>query len=102
MSGGVFDPPLRVLELIATRAADAERGTKVWLNSADAKMRTITDGELVWVYGPRRHDLAVVAIDERIPFGHCVLRDVAGASPSELVTIRKVDTEPTSGRAHYA
>ena len=102
MSGGVFDPPLRVLELIATRASDPERGTKVWLNPDDARLRTITDKELVWVYGPRRHDLAEVAIDARIPFGHCVLRDVAGASPSELVKIRKVDTEPPSGRAQYA
>jgi hypothetical protein len=102
VSGGTFDPALRVLELIATRAADPERGPKIWISGADARMRVLTDRELVWVYGPRRHDLAEVGLDDAIPFGHCVLRDVAGASPSELVTIRKVDTEPPSGTTRNA
>jgi anaerobic selenocysteine-containing dehydrogenase len=97
-----FNPPLRVLQLIATRRTDPERGTKVWMRSGDARMRTLSDGELVWVYGPRRHDLAEVAVDDAIPPGHCVLRDVAGASPSELVTIRKLDTDSPSGGARRA
>ena len=97
-----FNPPLRVLELIATSAADPERGPMVLMNARDARMRTLTDGELVWVYGPRRHDLTVVKLDDAVPAGVCVLRDVFGASPSELVTIRKVDTDTPRGGARNA
>ena len=76
-----FNPPLRVLELIVTRATDPERGPMVWMNGKDARMRTLTDGELVWVYGPRRHDLTTLHVDDKIPAGACVLHDVFGASP---------------------
>ena len=88
-----FNPPLRVLQLIATQATDPERGPMVWLNAHEARMRTLSHGELVWVYGPRRHDLTVLQVDEAVPTGACVLRDVFGASASEMVTIRKVDTD---------
>jgi len=88
-----FNPPLRVLQLIATQATDPERGPMVWLNAHEARMRTLSHGELVWVYGPRRHDLTVLQVDEAVPAGACVLRDVFGASASEMVTIRKVDTD---------
>jgi len=94
-----FNPPLRVLELIATQAKDPERGPMVWMNAHEARMRTLSDGELVWVYGPRRHDLTVVHVDDAVPAGAVVLRDVFGASPSELVTIRKVDTDTPRGGA---
>ena len=99
---GTFNPPLRVLQLIATRRSDPERGTKVWMHGAEARLRTLSDGELVWVYGPRRHELAVLAVDDEVPRGACILRDVAGASPSEVITIRKVDTDTPSGRARNA
>ena len=88
-----YNPPLRVVELIATRHGDAERGPAVWLHPAEATLRLIMDGELVWVYGPRRHELATTHVDESVPRGSVVLRDVVGASPSELVTITKVDTD---------
>ena len=81
--------PLRVAGLIATRAGDAERGTEVRLRSDDARMRLISDGELVWVHGPRRHELATVRIDDTLPRGDVILRDVAGASPSEVITLVK-------------
>jgi anaerobic selenocysteine-containing dehydrogenase len=90
---GPFNPPLRVARLIATKRKDPERGTKVWMNREEAEVRLLTDGELVWVYGPRRHELAVLTIDEKVKRGECVLRDVAGASPSEIVTIVKVSTD---------
>jgi hypothetical protein len=49
------------------------------------------------VYGPRRHELAPLAIDDRIPRGHVVLRDIAGALPSEVVTIVKPNTDARTG-----
>jgi anaerobic selenocysteine-containing dehydrogenase len=81
--------PLRVARLIATRAGDAERGTQVRMRADDARMRLIEDGELVWVHGPRRQELATVRIDDSLPRGDVILRDVAGASPSEIITLVK-------------
>jgi anaerobic selenocysteine-containing dehydrogenase len=81
--------PLRVARLIATRAGDAERGTQVRMRADDARMRLIEDGELVWVHGPRRQELATVRIDDTLPRGDVILRDVAGASPSEIITLVK-------------
>ncbi len=81
--------PLRVARLIATRAGDAERGTEVRMRMDDARMRLIEDGELVWVHGPRRQELATVRIDDSLPRGDVILRDVAGASPSEIITLVK-------------
>ena len=83
------DAPLRVAQLIATRSGDAERGTQVRMRSDDARSRLISDGELVWVLGPRRQELATVRIDDSLPRGDVVLRDVAGASPSEIITLVK-------------
>ena len=59
----------------------------------DAQARLLTDGELAWVYGPRRHELATVAIDEQVPRGDVVLRDLVGASPSEIVRVVKPDLD---------
>ncbi len=81
--------PLRVARLIATRAGDTERGTQVRMRADDARMRLIEDGELVWVHGPRRQELATVRIDDTVPRGDVILRDVAGASPSEIITLVK-------------
>jgi anaerobic selenocysteine-containing dehydrogenase len=86
---GTHNPPLRVAQLIATRSGDAERGPEVRLRSDDARMRLISDGELVWIHGPRRHELATARIDDTLPRGDVVLRDVAGASPSEIITLVK-------------
>ncbi len=93
-----FNPPLRVIDFIATRPTDPERGTMVWMCGEDARLRILTEGELVWVYGPRRHELATLAIDDGIPRGHVVLRDIAGTLPSEVVTIVKPNTDARTGR----
>ena len=85
----VHNPPLRVAQLIATRSGDTERGPEIRLRSDDARMRLVSDGELVWVHGPRRQELATAHIDDSLPRGDVVLRDVAGASPSEIITIVK-------------
>jgi anaerobic selenocysteine-containing dehydrogenase len=92
---------LRVSDLIATRASDAERGPAVYLNPADARSRLLNEGELAWVYGPRRHELATVLLDERIRVGDVVLRDLFGSSPSEYVRVIKPDLD-TRGRRMFA
>ncbi|MEX2179367.1 MAG: molybdopterin dinucleotide binding domain-containing protein [Gemmatimonadaceae bacterium] len=97
MSEAVRDRQLRVSELIATRSGDAERGPAIFLHPDDARNRLLTNGELAWVYGPRRHELATVHVDERVRVGNAVLRDVLGASPSETVRVIKPDLD-TRGR----
>lgn len=89
--------PLWVTDLVATRVQDPERGPMVMMNPADAKARLLTDGELAWVYGPRRHELATVRVDSDIRPGNVVLRDISGASPSEVVRVVKPDLD-TRGR----
>lgn len=92
---------LRVTRLIATRSADPERGPAVFLNPRDAKDRLLNEGELAWVYGPRRHELATVHFDDTIRVGDVVLRDILGASPSEIVRVIKPDLD-TRGRSMFA
>jgi anaerobic selenocysteine-containing dehydrogenase len=98
-----YNPPLQVVGFIGTRLSDAERGPLILLNADEARQRMIADGELVWVYGPRRHDLTPVAIDDTIPRGGVVVRDVAGLAPTEIVHLVKVDTDrpvlPSKSRA---
>jgi anaerobic selenocysteine-containing dehydrogenase len=92
---------LRVRHLIATKKGDAERGPAIFMNAQDAKRRLLNEGELAWVYGPRRHELAAVVIDERVVEGDVVLRDILGASPSEIVRVIKPDLD-TRGRSVFA
>jgi anaerobic selenocysteine-containing dehydrogenase len=94
--------PLRVAQLIATRATDSARGSAVFMNPEDARSRLLNDGELAWVYGPRRHELATVYIDEALKKGDVVLRDVAGASPSEIVRVIKPDLDQRGRPPAYA
>ena len=57
MSKDTRNRPLRVSELIATRSGDKDRGPAVFMYPDDAKQRLLNEGELAWVYGPRRHEL---------------------------------------------
>ncbi|HJU89154.1 MAG TPA: hypothetical protein VJ672_07180 [Gemmatimonadaceae bacterium] len=98
----VYNPPLQVVGLIATKRGDEERGPLIWMRGDDAAFRLVMEGELVWVYGPRRHELATIAIDDTLPRGAVVLRDVVGASPSEIIKIVKLDTDSPPSRGHYA
>jgi anaerobic selenocysteine-containing dehydrogenase len=88
---------LRVSALIATRSGDEQRGPAVFMNPADARNRLLNEGELAWVYGPRRHELATVVLDDKVTVGDVVLRDIAGSSPSEFVRVIKPDLD-TRGR----
>lgn len=85
--------PLQIVGFIATRRTDAERGPLVMIRPEDARMRLIDDGELVWVYGPRRHELAPVVYDESLPKGGIVVRDLAGLTVTEIVRLVKMDVD---------
>jgi anaerobic selenocysteine-containing dehydrogenase len=94
--------PLRVERFIGTRKSDPERGPQVRLHPDDASERLLVDGELAWVHGPRRQELATVAIDATLKRGDVVLRDILGASPSELVRVIKPDLDSHTRRGHFA
>ena len=94
--------PLRVAQFIGTRISDPERGPQVRMSPEDAQSRLLVDGELAWVYGPRRQELATVVVDESVKRGDVVLRDIAGASPSELVRVVKPDLDSHTRRGHFA
>jgi anaerobic selenocysteine-containing dehydrogenase len=85
--------PLRVGTYLATRKGDAERGPMVTMHPDDARDRLLNEGELAWVYGPRRHELAEVRLDDRLNKGDVALRDVLGAAPSEIVRVIKPDMD---------
>jgi hypothetical protein len=53
----------------------------------------LVDGEMAWVQGPRRQELAAVVIDEAVPKGGVVVRDITGLAVSEIVTLRKPDMD---------
>ena len=101
MSIDVRSRPLRVARFTGTRAGDADRGPAIFLNRADAANRLLNDGELAWVYGPRRQELATVVIDETVKPGDVFLRDIAGVAPSENVRVVKPDLD-TRGRSALA
>lgn len=101
MTADTRNAELRVSGLIATRRGDPERGPAVFMNADDAKRRLLNEGELAWVYGPRRHELATVHFDDRLRVGDVVLRDILGASPSEVVRVIKPDLD-TRGRSVLA
>ena len=95
-----YNAPLRVAHFHATRLGDPDRGPEVRMRGEDAVRRLLTDGELVWVNGPRRKELAVLVIDERLPRGDVALRDIAGIAPSEIVS--KIKPEFDRGpRGHF-
>ncbi|MCC6242728.1 MAG: hypothetical protein IT353_07790 [Gemmatimonadaceae bacterium] len=88
-----FSPPLQVVGFISTRPGDADRGPMVRMRPEDALIRLVTDGEFVRVVSDRRSELAVLAVDDTLPRGGVILRDVVGASPSEIVRVLKSDTD---------
>ena len=93
--------PLRVEGFVATRVTDAERGPQVRMRGDHARERMLDDGELVWVEGPRRQQLAQLVVDDTVPRGGVVIRDIASVAPSEVVYIIKPDLDalpPERGR----
>lgn len=86
-----FQPWLLVSRYIATKKSDPDRGPMVRLHPSEARQRLLEDGELVWVYGPRRHELAVLVIDDGVAPGSVVARDILGVAPAEVVRVVKHD-----------
>lgn len=102
MSEDARNRPLRVAAFVGTRSGDPERGPQVRLSIEDARARLLSDGELAWVYGPRRQELATVVVDETVKRGDVILRDIAGASPSEIVRVIKPDLDSHTRRGTLA
>ena len=84
---------LRVASFIATRRGDEDRGPLVLLNERESRIRLLTDGEVVWVYGPRRGELATLRIDDTVRDGDVIVRDLLGVAPSEIVRVVKPDLD---------
>ncbi len=87
------NPPLQVVGYWASRKGDDDRGPLIRLRSDEAARRMLTTGTLVWVHGPRRHDLARVEVDDAIPRGAVAVRDIAGLAVSEIVRLVSPDVE---------
>ena len=98
----VYNPPLQVVGFIGTRAGEADRGPQIRLNAEETRFRMILDGELVWIYGPRRHELAPVLIDDSVPRGGVVVRDIAGVTVTEIVRLVKPNLDARPDRGAYA
>ncbi|BAH39200.1 MAG TPA: hypothetical protein DGD08_09895 [Gemmatimonas aurantiaca] len=88
-----FAPPLQVVGYIATKLRDPVRGPLVRMRPDDALVRLVSEGELVRVVSERRSELAVLELDESLPRGGVVLRDVAGAALSEIIRVVRIDTD---------
>ena len=91
--GTRYQPALMVHEYISTRKGDAERGPLIRMRGSEARFRLLEDGELVWVEGPRRKQVAELVIDDRVPEGRVVIRDVAGVAATEYVVVTKPDLD---------
>lgn len=86
-----YSAPLQVVGFESSRRGDADRGPLVRVRGDDARMRMVQDGELAWVEGPRRKDLAQVVIDDSVPRGCVVLRDILGVAVSDVIRLIKPD-----------
>ena len=89
----LYNPPLQGVGFLGTRRGDPDRGPQVRLRGDEAAMRMLSDGEMAWVQGPRRQELATVVIDNAVPKGGVVLRDVPGLVVSEIVRLQKPDMD---------
>ena len=89
----LYNPPLQVVGFIGTRIGDPERGPQVRLRGEEAALRMLSDGEMAWIQGPRRQELVPVVVDDTVPKGGVVVRDVSGVTVSEIVTLRKPDLD---------
>ena len=73
-------------------------GPQVRVAAEEARRRLLSDRELAWVLGPRRSELATIVIDESVPRGGAVLRDISGVSVSEIIRIQKPDHDTKDDR----
>ena len=88
-----YNPPLQVVRFIGTKRGDPERGPQVQVNSAEATLRMVQSGELVWVQGPRRNEVAELVVNDEVPRGGIFARDIVGLSVTDVVRLAKVDMD---------
>jgi hypothetical protein len=88
-----FEAWLLVVRFESTRKGDAERGPKIWLNSHEAKIRSIAPDDVVTVHTPRRRVLAELGIDDSLGQSAAAVRDVPGVAPSERIKVEKYEPE---------
>lgn len=88
-----YNPPLQVVQFTGTRRGDPDRGPQVQVNSTEAKLRMVESGELVWVQGPRRNEVAELVVNDEVPRGGIFARDIAGLSVTDVVRLMKVDMD---------
>ncbi len=98
----LYNPPLQVVAFLGTRRGEPDRGPQVRIRGDEAALRMVQDGEMVWVQGPRRQELATVRIDDAVPKGGVVVRDITGLGVSEIVRIVKPDLDTGSSRGTLA
>lgn len=96
------NPPLQVVGFSATRRGDPNRGPRVAVRPDDAAVRLLNEGELVWVQGPRRNELAMVVLDPALPRGGIAVQDIAGLAVSEVVRLVRPDRERPRSPARSA
>jgi hypothetical protein len=89
----MYNPPLQVVQFIGTRRGDEDRGPQVRINLNEANLRLLVDGELVFVQGPTRKELATLLVDDTLPRGAVVARDIAGLAVTDVVKLVKVDMD---------
>jgi len=89
----LYNPPLQVVGFIGTRRGDVERGPAVSLNREEAVLRGLVEDELVFIHGPRRKELAPVIVDDEVPRGGAVVRDIAGVMVSDVIKLVKPDMD---------
>lgn len=93
------NPPLQVVGFVSTRRGDPERGPQVRVRPDDAERRLMHPGEVVWVQGPRRSELAPILLDDSVPRGGVILRDITGVAVSEVIRLEK--TTPSRQSADH-
>jgi hypothetical protein len=89
----LYNPPLQVVGFIGTRRGDEERGPAISVNADEARLRMLVNDELVFIVGPRRKELAPVIIDDEVPRGGAVVRDIAGLMVSDVIKLVKPDMD---------
>jgi hypothetical protein len=98
----LYNPPLQVVGFHGTRRGEADRGPQVRLRGDEAALRMLQDGEMAWIEGPRRQELATIVVDDTVPRGGVVVRDVPGVAVSEIVRISKPDLDTGRSRGTLA
>ncbi len=93
ITDSIFQPEMRVVDYVATRKGDPERGPQVRLCGVDARFRLLSNGELAWVRSGRGQQLAEVLVDDAFPQHTCGLRDIPGVLAAETVRVVKPDLD---------